>query len=174
VQTMADLKGIFRRGVAARHAGNGFDEIPFNCASGSFEEWHECANAWADWWLSEDAGREEEMQARFRVQFWYRAQAEEPRDATARHSELADPRRRERRRQEDRSRGRRWLCTMAVEAKNLGRCSRTNVSFRVVQDQKGYSGTQIAGLSTSGDPIHNSPDQPRTTHSQNHNWFQIG
>lgn len=70
MQTMADLKGIFCRGVAARQAGKGFDENPFYQSSGSLEEWHECASAWADGWLTEDAGRDQPVANRFLVRFW--------------------------------------------------------------------------------------------------------
>jgi hypothetical protein len=70
MQTMADLQGIYRRGIATRQAGKDFDDNPFYSSSGSLEEWHECASSWADGWLDEDAGRDKAVQARFRVWLW--------------------------------------------------------------------------------------------------------
>lgn len=58
----SDREGIVRRGIAARQAGLGYFENPFLLdSSGSLGEWFEVCSAWAEGWLREDAGRDENV-----------------------------------------------------------------------------------------------------------------
>ena len=57
----SDLKGIKRRGAAARQAGAGFFDNPFYFSQGSLDEWAECCNLWSAGWLEEDAGKDQDI-----------------------------------------------------------------------------------------------------------------
>ena len=66
----SDRESIRSSGAIARQSGVAFDENPFYHSPHPFEEWVEICMAWSAGWLIEDAGRDEAMRVRMRVQFW--------------------------------------------------------------------------------------------------------